>query len=243
AGRHVAGDDRRLHGGGFQRAGAGLVGAGRGRNPPAHVVGRGGAERIAGAAQRRPHRTRALVHPAGQLGADRGARGARLSDRLSRRQRHLRRHVRRRAHRGAARLHRRPHLSDARAEDAAVADVTQTGRAEAAADRLIALARAPAPPPPAYRRLQDVGWSLARLGPILALALAWELAARSGAFTPFMLPTLSSVLERIWSDLIAGDLLINTGVTLYRAMVGFLIGAIAGIVLGMAISRNAIANW
>jgi len=124
-----------------------------------------------------------------------------------------------------------------------VADVTQTERAEAAADPLIELARAPAPPPPAYRRLQDVGWSLARLGPILALALAWELAARSGAFTPFMLPTLSSVLERIWSDLIAGDLLINTGVTLYRAMVGFLIGAVAGIVLGMAISRNAVANW
>src|SRR5262249_47922359 len=192
---------------------------------------------------RHPHRARALLHPAGQLGADRGARRARLSDRLPRRQRHLRRHVRRCAYRGAARLHRRPHLSHAHAEGAAVADLTQTDRAEAAAAPLIALARAPAPPPPAYRGLQDVGWSIARLGPILALALAWEVAARSGAFTPFMLPTLSSVLERIWSDLVGGDLLINTGVTLYRAMVGFLIGAVAGILLGMALSRNPVANW
>jgi ABC-type nitrate/sulfonate/bicarbonate transport system permease component len=124
-----------------------------------------------------------------------------------------------------------------------VADVTQTDRAEAAADPLIELGRAPVPPPPAHRRLQDIGWSIARLGPILALALAWELAARSGAFTPFMLPTLSSVLERIWDDLVGGELLLNTGVTLYRAMVGFLIGGVAGIVLGMAISRNAVANW
>jgi taurine transport system permease protein len=124
-----------------------------------------------------------------------------------------------------------------------VAELTRTERAEAGADPLIELARAPVPPPPSYRRLQGVAWGIARLGPILALALAWELAARSGAFTPFMLPTLSSVLELIWEDLLGGELLINTAVTLYRAMAGFLIGAILGIVLGMAISRNAVANW
>ena len=58
-----------------------------------------------------------------------------------------------------------------------------------------------------------------------------------------MLPSLSAVLERIWTDLIQGELLLNAGVTLYRALTGFLIGAVAGIVLGMAISRNAFANW
>jgi hypothetical protein len=42
--------------------------------------------------------------------------------------------------------------------------------------------------------------------PIVALAVAWEVAARSGAFAPYMLPALSAVLERIWTDLIAGDL-------------------------------------
>ena len=96
---------------------------------------------------------------------------------------------------------------------------------------------------PAFRWLKTMGWGIARVGSVIALALAWELAARSGAFTPFMLPALSAVLERIWNDLIAGELLLNTAVTLYRAMAGFLIGAVAGIVLGMAISRNAFANW
>ena len=78
---------------------------------------------------------------------------------------------------------------------------------------------------------------------MIALAAAWELVARSGAVTPFMLPALSAVIERIWHDLVAGDLPINTAVTLYRALAGFLIGAVAGIALGVAVSRNGLAHW
>jgi len=109
-------------------------------------------------------------------------------------------------------------------------------------DRPVAIVR-----PPlllaARRWLAAAAWGFARVSSVIALAIAWEAAARSGAFTPFMLPALSAVLERIWNDLVAGDLLTNTGVTLYRALVGFLLGAVAGIALGMAISRNKIADW
>jgi ABC-type nitrate/sulfonate/bicarbonate transport system permease component len=115
------------------------------------------------------------------------------------------------------------------------------GVSEDISDPLAELAREPSAPP--YRWLRAAGWGVARIFSILALAAAWEIAARSGAFTPYMLPALSAVLERIWSDLIAGDLLINTGVTLYRALAGFLIGAVAGIALGMGICRNRLANW
>jgi len=115
------------------------------------------------------------------------------------------------------------------------------GVSEDISDPLAELAREPSAPP--YRWLRAAGWGVARIFSILALAVAWEVAARSGAFTPYMLPALSAVLERIWSDLVAGDLLINTGVTLYRALTGFLIGAVAGIVLGMGICRNRLANW
>jgi ABC-type nitrate/sulfonate/bicarbonate transport system permease component len=86
-------------------------------------------------------------------------------------------------------------------------------------------------------------WGFARVVSVLLLALAWEWFARSGAVTPFMLPRLSAVLERIWSDLVSGDLLLNVGVTVYRAMAGFLIAAVAGIVLGMAISRGRLTHW
>ena len=105
------------------------------------------------------------------------------------------------------------------------------------------LPQAAEPEPTLVRTLRALGWGLARVFSILALAAAWELFARSGAVTPFMLPKLSAVLERIWSDLISGDLLINTGVTVYRAMVGFLIAAAAGTLIGMAMSRRQLANW
>ena len=87
---------------------------------------------------------------------------------------------------------------------------------------LAELALEPSPPPP-YRWLRTAGWGFARVFSVLALAVAWEVAARSGAFTPYMLPALSAVLERIWNDLVQGELLLNTGVTLYRALTGFLI--------------------
>ena len=86
-------------------------------------------------------------------------------------------------------------------------------------------------------------WAGARVFSIVVLLVAWELLARSGTFTPFQLPALSRVLERIWDDAISGDLAINTALTLYRAMVGFLIAAIGGVALGMAMSRNTLTHW
>jgi ABC-type nitrate/sulfonate/bicarbonate transport system permease component len=84
---------------------------------------------------------------------------------------------------------------------------------------------------------------MARASSIIVLAAGWELFARSGAVTPFMLPALSAVLERIWNDLLAGDLLLNTTVTLYRAFAGFLIGAVLGIALGTLIARDGAMRW
>jgi taurine transport system permease protein len=82
-----------------------------------------------------------------------------------------------------------------------------------------------------------------RAAPILALCVAWEIFARSGAVTPFMLPPLTEVLARIFDDAVAGDLFLNAGVTLYRALAGFLIAAVAGVALGATMSRNALARW
>lgn len=93
------------------------------------------------------------------------------------------------------------------------------------------------------RVLRGLGRVLAHTGSIIALGIAWELFARSGAVTPFQLPTLSSVLARIWADALGGDLFINTGFTLYRAIGGFLIAAALGVLLGMAMSRIALMRW
>jgi len=78
---------------------------------------------------------------------------------------------------------------------------------------------------------------------VAVLLAAWEILARSGTFTHFQLPALSAVLERIGADAWSGDLAINTALTLYRALAGFLICAVGGVAIGMAMSRNAIARW
>jgi ABC-type nitrate/sulfonate/bicarbonate transport system permease component len=88
-----------------------------------------------------------------------------------------------------------------------------------------------------------VGWGALRWSSIVILLVAWEGLARSGIVTPFMLPPLSAVLARIWTDAASGDLFYALGLTLYRAFSGFLIAAAAGIVLGVLIPRNRVVHW
>jgi taurine transport system permease protein len=83
----------------------------------------------------------------------------------------------------------------------------------------------------------------ARSASIMLLIGAWEALARSGKVTPFMLPPFSAVVERIATDAIAGTLWLNLGLTVYRAMTGFLIAAIGGVALGAAMSRSRSARW
>jgi ABC-type nitrate/sulfonate/bicarbonate transport system permease component len=90
---------------------------------------------------------------------------------------------------------------------------------------------------------ERIGLNALRWVSVIALIAAWELFARSGAVTPFVLPPLSDVLLRIWNDALTGDLWYSTAATLYRAITGFLIAAVAGILLGMAIFRIAAIRW
>jgi taurine transport system permease protein len=79
--------------------------------------------------------------------------------------------------------------------------------------------------------------------PIALLAAGWELVASSGLVTPFMLPKLSAVLQRIFDDALTGELFINLGLTLYRALVGFAISVVGGVLLGAAMARSVPVRW
>ena len=95
----------------------------------------------------------------------------------------------------------------------------------------------------AARRLDVVFRSGAGLFSILLMLIAWELFARSGRVTPFMLPRFSVVLAYIYHDAVDGDLWINLALTMYRAMTGFVIASIGGIALAVAMSRSRMAHW
>ncbi|MEX2126633.1 MAG: ABC transporter permease [Xanthobacteraceae bacterium] len=104
-----------------------------------------------------------------------------------------------------------------------------------------------APPLPqptaANRAYKAMVLAAARAAPIVGLLVAWELFARSGAVTAFVLPPFSVVAERIWADAVSGELWRNISVTIYRASAGFLIGGTIGVALGMAIVGNRVARW
>jgi len=93
------------------------------------------------------------------------------------------------------------------------------------------------------RGLRAAGWAVVHLSSIIVLLVAWELFARSGAVTMFVLPPFSAVAERIWADAINGTLWINVGLTLYRTFIGFFLACIIGIGLGIAMARTNLARW
>jgi ABC-type nitrate/sulfonate/bicarbonate transport system permease component len=95
----------------------------------------------------------------------------------------------------------------------------------------------------AARRLDAVFRGGAGLFSILLVLIAWELFARSGRVTPFMLPPFSVVVARIYSDAAGGDLWINLGVTMFRAMTGFVIAAVGGVTLGALMAGNRFVRW
>jgi ABC-type nitrate/sulfonate/bicarbonate transport system permease component len=85
-----------------------------------------------------------------------------------------------------------------------------------------------------------------RLAPwlsIAALAIAWEVFARSGAVTPFMLPKLSTVLARIGAEAASGELWQSMAWTLYRSLTGFAIATVLGLGLGFAVAYNRVVRW
>jgi len=100
-------------------------------------------------------------------------------------------------------------------------------------------------PAAAWRRMMALGglraggqWLV-----IAALLLAWELFARSGAVSSYLLPTFSATVERIWDDLVSGDLLLYFALTLFRSLVSFLIAAAAGVLLAVAMTQSRLVHW
>ena len=100
---------------------------------------------------------------------------------------------------------------------------------------------------PGGLRLDRIGAALAQragaVGSLVVLVVAWEMASRSGIVRPFLLPPLSAVLARVGDDALSGELAINLGLTLYRALAGFAIAGVAGVVLGILMARRPLVRW
>src|SRR5262249_52103575 len=94
-----------------------------------------------------------------------------------------------------------------------------------------------------WARAQEIAWRIVPVLSVAALIAAWEIVARSGTVTQYLLPSVGTVVARIWTDAVAGDLWTNLLQTLYRAFAGFAIAAAIGIALGFAMARSRLAHW
>lgn len=73
---------------------------------------------------------------------------------------------------------------------------------------------------------------------LLALAaVAWEVCARSGWFSPITFPSLARILRELGLLLVQPRALAEAGHSLYRALAGFGLAAGAGVALGVAMGR------
>jgi ABC-type nitrate/sulfonate/bicarbonate transport system permease component len=77
-----------------------------------------------------------------------------------------------------------------------------------------------------------------RIGSPILLVLLWEFVVRVKLLDPLFFPAPSSILETFYQYAISGELVSNSWITLQRIVIGFLIGAIPGIAIGLVAGLN-----
>jgi NitT/TauT family transport system permease protein len=75
----------------------------------------------------------------------------------------------------------------------------------------------------------------------IALALGlWQLVVWSGWKPAYVLPGPVPVFEQLWSSLVDGTLVTATALTMQRALVGFAISLVIGVLIGAVVSRSRV---
>lgn len=90
---------------------------------------------------------------------------------------------------------------------------------------------------PAWRRVIQSNTTMAILSPLLLL-VAWEAASRLGWLDPRFFPPPSSIVAELFALIGSGELLVDLGWTLQRVAIGFCLGAVPAIALGLAMGLS-----
>jgi NitT/TauT family transport system permease protein len=93
-----------------------------------------------------------------------------------------------------------------------------------------------AKPAPSAWRVRLRSWRRAATSILLAAAV-YEVLARAGIFAPALLPTIPTILNKLFSMLADGTMFWHTSYTLYRVLFGFGLAMVLGIPLGILMAR------
>jgi ABC-type nitrate/sulfonate/bicarbonate transport system permease component len=83
--------------------------------------------------------------------------------------------------------------------------------------------------------------ALRRVALPAAGALVWELVARSGMFSPIILPSLTRIGYQLWLLAMQPESLAEAGHSLVRGLSGFALAGIVGVALGVLMGRSTVA--
>lgn len=93
---------------------------------------------------------------------------------------------------------------------------------------------------PSFKGKLSVAW-LGFVIPVLVILL-WEYASRSGWVAPHLLPSPITVVDEMMAMAQGGELWGHIYITIYRVFAGFLVGAVAAVILGAATGYIKIAH-
>jgi ABC-type nitrate/sulfonate/bicarbonate transport system permease component len=92
---------------------------------------------------------------------------------------------------------------------------------------------------PAWKKLTRQGWFLAVASPVLML-LVWEILVRVKLLDSRFFPMPTVVIQDLLVQAMSKDLWLHTGFTISRMLVGFLLGAVPGVLLGIAMGLSPV---
>ncbi len=72
-----------------------------------------------------------------------------------------------------------------------------------------------------------------------ALLFLWEVLSRTGALDPHFFPPPSEISQAFWRLLLDGELQAHVGASFYRIIVGFVLGAVPAVALGMLMGLSS----
>ena len=90
-------------------------------------------------------------------------------------------------------------------------------------------------------RWPDAASAGRRMALLVLGALVWEAAARSGAFSPLVVPSIARIGRELWWLLVRPESLADAWFSLQRAIGGFALAAVVGVALGVLMGRSSIA--
>ncbi len=80
---------------------------------------------------------------------------------------------------------------------------------------------------------RQLEFALSLLGPLAVLGL-WELLSRASIIDSRFWPAPTSLLDTLWAEVESGALFTNIRISLVRVLLGFVIAAVPGVLIGLA---------